>query len=99
MILLSKSKAQEPWCVLYPSRIEAGDDQYSHGILFPDFSGCSSAADYRDEIPAMAQAAVDCHMAGGISILIPTSLAELERNPGCASGIGAVVELKMNTAT
>lgn len=31
--------------MLYPIYVHMGDDKHAHGIVFPDFSGCFSAAD------------------------------------------------------
>ncbi len=31
--------------MLYPAYVHIGDDQHAHGVTFPDFPGCCSAAD------------------------------------------------------
>lgn len=48
----------------YPVYIYTGDDKTAHGMVFPDFPGCYSAADDWQDIPRMAQEAIECHMAG-----------------------------------
>jgi len=63
--------------MLYPVHIEPGDAIHAHGISFPDFPGCFSAANEWTEIPAKAQEAVEAHFAEGEPI---------PRQPTCNAG-------------
>ena len=64
--------------MLYPVYVQVGDKKHAHGIEFPDFPGCFSAADDWQDINRMAQEAVECHMAGeNQPIPAPTALEKL----------------------
>jgi predicted RNase H-like HicB family nuclease len=68
--------------MLYPVYVSIGDAITAHGMVFPDFPGCFSAADDWEDIPRMAQEAVECHMAGeDMPIPKPTPLETLTRLP------------------
>lgn len=80
--------------MLYPIYIHTGDDRHAHGIVFPDFPGCFSAADDWQDIPAMAQEAVECHMAGeNLPIPDPTPLEKLAANPEYEGGVWMLVDI------
>jgi len=73
--------------MLYPVYVWIGDDKTAHGMMFPDFPGCFSAADDWQDIPRMAQEAVECHMAGeGLPIPAPTQLDVLAKDPAYQDG-------------
>jgi predicted RNase H-like HicB family nuclease len=74
--------------VLYSAYIQVGDETHAHGIEFPDFPGCFSAADDWQQINRMAQEAVECHMAGeNLPIPEPTPLEKLASNPQYEGGV------------
>jgi predicted RNase H-like HicB family nuclease len=80
--------------MLYPIYVHAGDDQHAHGLILPDFPGCHSAADDWQAIPAMAQEAVECHLAGEpLSVPAPTPLVNLTDYPNYQSGVWMLVDI------
>jgi predicted RNase H-like HicB family nuclease len=80
--------------MLYPAYIQIGDDQHAHGVEFPDFPGCFSAADDWREINRMAQEAVECQMAGESGRLPePTPLEKLVADPRYSGGVWMLVDL------
>ena len=38
--------------MLYPVYVHLGDAKHAHGVTFPDFPGCFSAADGWNDLPA-----------------------------------------------
>ena len=40
--------------MLYPVYVHPGDADHAHGVTFPDFPGCFSAADDWSDLPAAA---------------------------------------------
>jgi predicted RNase H-like HicB family nuclease len=73
--------------MLYPVYIHLGDENTAHGMVFPDFPGCFSAADTWEDIPAMAQEAIECHMAGEtLPVPAPSDLAQLCKQPDFQDG-------------
>lgn len=80
--------------MLYPVYVWIGDEKTAHGMAFPDFPGCFSAADDWQEIPRMAQEAIECHMAGeGLPVPEPTPLEQLARNPDYEGGVWMLVDI------
>jgi len=80
--------------MLYPIYVHVGDEKHTHGIQFPDFPGCFSAADDWQQINRMAQEAVECHMAGeGLPVPAPTALEKLTSNPRYEGGVWMLVEI------
>lgn len=62
--------------MLYPVYIHK-DKGSAYGMTFPDFHGCFSAADYMEDIPRMAQEAVEVHFDGeDFEIPAPSSMEE-----------------------
>lgn len=49
--------------MLYPIYVHKDKDS-AYGIIFPDFPGCFSAADEAQDIPRLAQEAVEAHFFG-----------------------------------
>ncbi|MDR2876216.1 MAG: type II toxin-antitoxin system HicB family antitoxin [Methylobacillus sp.] len=83
--------------MLYPVYIHIGDAQHAHGMQFPDFPGCFSAADDWQDIPRMAQEAVECHMAGeNLPLPDATSLEKLANHPGYMEGIWMLVDIDVS---
>ncbi len=80
--------------MLYPVYVHIGDKKHAHGMEFPDFPGCFSAADDWEEINRMAQEAVECHVAGEDAPLpAPTPLEKLARDPKYKGGVWMLVDL------
>jgi len=80
--------------MLYPIYVHMGDKKRAHGIQFPDFPGCFSAADDWQDINRMAQEAVECHVAGESEPLpIPTPLEKLARDTKYKGGVWMLVDL------
>lgn len=84
--------------MLYPVYVSIGDEKTAHGMAFPDFAGCFSAADNWQDIPRMAQEAVECHMAGeGLAVPSPTPLEALVKDPEYQSGgVWMLVEIDVS---
>jgi predicted RNase H-like HicB family nuclease len=82
--------------MLYPIYVQVGDEKHAHGIEFPDFPGCFSAADDWQQINRMAQEAVECHMAGeNLPTPSPTPLDKLASNPQYEGGVWMLVNLDL----
>jgi len=82
--------------MLYPVLIRVGDKQHAHGIEFPDFPGCFSAADNWQDINRMAQEAVECHMADeNLPIPAPTALEKLAVDRRYKGGVWMLVDLDL----
>lgn len=83
--------------MLYPVYIYPGDAQTAHGIVFPDFPGCHSAADEWEQIPAMCQEAVEAHFAGESSVAVPTPshLADLQNNQAYTGGVWMLADIDL----
>ena len=80
--------------MLYPVYVHVGDARHAHGIQFPDFPGCFSAADDWRDIPRMAQEAVECHMAGENQPMPQaTALQELAAKPEYTAGVWMLVDI------
>jgi len=80
--------------LLYPIYVQIGDKKHAHGIEFPDFPGCFSAADDWQEINRMAQEAVECHMAGEtLPIPVPTPLENLTSSSQYEGGVWMLVDI------
>ena len=87
--------------MLYPVYIHIGDERHAHGMIFPDFPGCFSAADDWQEIPALAQEAVECHRAGEARPTpTPTPLEQLVTHPDYQSGgVWMLIDIDTSHAT
>lgn len=83
--------------MLYPVYIHSGDDSHAHGVTFPDFPGCFSAADDWHQLPAMIQEAVEVHFHGEKApIPAPTSLGDLLANPAYQGGAWMLVDIDLS---
>lgn len=83
--------------MLYPVYVWAGDEKTAHGMAFPDFPGCFSAADDWQDIPRMAQEAVECHFMGeNLPIPAPTPLERLVDDPQWQGKGGAWLLLEID---
>jgi len=83
--------------MLYPVYVHVGDKKHAHGIEFPDFPGCFSAADDWQEINRMAQEALECHTAGeNQPIPAPTALEKLAEDTRYQGGVWMLVDLDLS---
>jgi predicted RNase H-like HicB family nuclease len=67
--------------MLYPAYIYPGDAKHGHGVQFPDFPDCNSAADDWADIPLAAQEAVEAHFADGEPVPPPSAFEGWLRHP------------------
>ncbi len=84
-----------------PVFVHVGDKKQAHGVVFPDFPGCFSAADHWADLPAMVQEAVEAHF-GGEPESIPklTPMEKLVKSPDYVGGVWMLVNIdlsKVNT--
>jgi predicted RNase H-like HicB family nuclease len=83
--------------MLYPVYVFTGDDKTAHGMEFPDFPGCFSAADEWQDIPRLAQEAIECHLAGeDAAIPAPTPLSRLAENPAYQGGVWMLINIDLS---
>ena len=83
--------------MLYPVYVHLGDAQHAHGVTFPDFPGCFSAADAWSELPAAVQEAVEAHFSGEPdAVPPPTPLENLVSDPDNAGGVWMLVDLDLS---
>ncbi|MDR2113488.1 MAG: type II toxin-antitoxin system HicB family antitoxin [Candidatus Accumulibacter sp.] len=83
--------------MLYPVYVFTGDDKTAHGMEFPDFPGCFSAADDWRDIPRLAQEAIECHLTGeDAPIPAPTPLDRLAGNPAYQGGAWLLVDIDLS---
>jgi predicted RNase H-like HicB family nuclease len=75
--------------MLYPVYIHMGDAKHAHGVTFPDFPGCFSAADEWSDLPGAIQEAVEAHFhgepdaqyQGGVWLLAEIDLTRIDTRP------------------
>lgn len=82
--------------MLYPVYIHIGDATHAHGVEFPDFEGCFSAADSWEELPTMMQEAVEAHYADGERVPAPTPLERLTNNPDYTGGVWMLADIDLS---
>ena len=82
--------------MLYPVYIHVGDTRRAHGMQFPALPGCFSASDNWQDIPRMAQEAIECHMAGEGSPPKATPLEELVKRPEYTGGVWMLVDIDVS---
>ena len=86
--------------MLYPIYVHK-DSESAHGVTFPDFPGCFSAADDLEMLPRQAQEAVEVHFDGeDIEIPPPTPIEVLAADPAFQGGFWLLVNIdltKVNT--
>jgi predicted RNase H-like HicB family nuclease len=70
-------------------------------VTFPDFPGCFSASDDLEELPRLAQEAVEVHFEGeNVQIPPPTAIEKLAADPAYAEGVWLLIDIdlaKVNT--
>lgn len=82
--------------MLYPVYVHPGDENHAHGVTFPDFPGCFSAADDWTDLPHLIQEAVEVYFEGETGdIPSPTSLEVLARNPTYTDGVWLLVDIDL----
>lgn len=83
--------------MLYPVYIYPGDAKTAHGIAFPDFPGCHSAADEWEDIPAMIQEAVEAHFAGepASAVPAPSDLQSLQKSKVYKGGVWMLADIDL----
>lgn len=83
--------------MLYPVYVHVGSQSEAHGVVFPDFPGCFSAADAWEELPAAIQEAVEAHFHGEPeAVPLPTPLEQLASNPEYQGGVWVLAEIDLS---
>ena len=82
--------------MLYPVYVHPGDESHAHGVTFPDFHGCFSAADDWADLPRLIQEAVEVYFEGETGeIPPPTPLEVLARDPAYVGGTWLLVDIDL----
>jgi len=82
--------------MLYPVYVHVGNETEAHGVLFPDFVGCHSAADTWDALPAAIQEAVEAHFHGEPgTVPAPTPLEQLVNHPDYQGGVWMLADIDL----
>ena len=82
--------------MLYPVYVHPGDESHAHGVTFPDFPGCFSAADDWADLPRLIQEAVEVYFEGEAGeVPPPTPLEVLARDPAYTDGIWLLVDIDL----
>jgi predicted RNase H-like HicB family nuclease len=83
--------------MLYPIYVHVGNEQEAHGVVFPDFPGCFSAADDWNDLPAAIQEAVQAHFHGEPeAVPLPTPLEDLAARPEYQGGVWMLVDIDLS---
>lgn len=86
--------------MLYPLYVHLGDKKHAHGVTFPDFPGCFSAADEIEDLPAAVQEAFEAHFYdSGEAIPSPSPIEELIQNPEYHGGVWMLFDLDLSKVT
>ena len=82
--------------MLYPVYVHPGDERHAHGVTFPDFPGCFSAADDWADLPRLIQEAVEVYFEGeAVEVPPPTPLEVLARDPAYTGGTWLLVDIDL----
>jgi len=82
--------------MLYPVYVHPGDENHAHGVTFPDFPGCFSAADDWADLPRLIQEAAEVYFEGETGdIQPPTPLEVLARDPAYTGGTWLLVDIDL----
>ena len=82
--------------MLYPVYVHPGDERHAHGVTFPDFPGCFSAADDWADLPRLIQEAVEVYFEGEVvEVPPPTPLEVLARDPAYTGGTWLLVDIDL----
>jgi predicted RNase H-like HicB family nuclease len=79
--------------MLYPVYIHVGDHKHAHGVVFPDFPGCFSAADTWDELPSMIQEAAESYFFDGATVPPPSKIEVLANDPAYQGGLWMLFDI------
>jgi predicted RNase H-like HicB family nuclease len=83
--------------MLYPVYVHVGNETEAHGVLFPDFVGCHSAADTWEVLPAAIQEAVEAHFHGEPgAVPAPTPLEQLANHPDYQGGVWMLADIDLS---
>ncbi len=84
--------------MLYPVYVHPGDAKHAHGVTFPDFPGCFSAADEWADLPAAIQEAVRAHFHGdgAQAVPAPTALETLAADPQYQGGVWLLADVDLS---
>lgn len=83
--------------MLYPVYVHVGNENEAHGVTFPDFPGCFSAADEWADLPAAIQEAVEAHFHGEPeSVPAPTPLDRLVKDPEYQGGVWLLADIDLS---
>ena len=82
--------------MLYPVYVHPGDEHHAHGVTFPDFPGCFSAADDWADLPRLIQESVEVYFEGeAVEVPPPTPLEVLARDPAYTGGTWLLVDIDL----
>ena len=82
--------------MLYPVYVHLGDAKHAHGVTFPDFPGCFSAADNWNDLPTTIQEAVEAHFHGEPdAVPPPTALEKLSADPQYQGGVWLLADVDL----
>lgn len=79
--------------MLYPVYIHIGDEKHAHGVVFPDFEGCFSAADTWEALPAAIQEAAESYFYDGTPVPPPSRLEVLAQNEAYQGGVWMLADI------
>ena len=83
--------------MFYPVYVHVGDAKHAHGVTFPDFPGCFSAADEWDDLPQAIQEAVQAHFHGEPeAVPPPTPLEVLAVDPQYEGGVWLLANVDLS---
>ena len=83
--------------MLYPVYVHMGNAKHAHGVTFPDFPGCFSAADEWSDLPDAIQEAVQAHFHGEPeTVPQPTPLEVLAADPQYQGGVWLLADVDLS---
>jgi predicted RNase H-like HicB family nuclease len=83
--------------MLYPVYIHLGDKAHAHGVTIPDFPGCFSAADEWQDLPRMAQEAIELWCEGqNIELPKPSALDVLVNDTDYVGGVWLLIDVDIS---
>lgn len=82
--------------MLYPVYIHVGDAKHAHGVVFPDFEGCFSAADKWEELPEKIQEAAEAYFYDGAPVPAPSKLEKLAKKSEYQGGVWMLADINVS---
>lgn len=83
--------------MLYPVYIHLGDKAHAHGVTIPDFPGCFSAADEWQDLPRMAQEAIELWCEGqNMELPKPSALDVLVNDTDYVGGVWLLIDVDIS---